>query len=348
MKLTHLPTLAALTLTGLACGPGDSTAAASEPLRAETATAPAGASAPAPLASPEIADASTPLPERDAMTTEAVGATLPARTVGERRGGSDLQPSAPPVSPASRVATEPEPQLETAAPATAIPSTPPTAAPGSSLGSPPSHAPFSALLKRYVSAAGQVDYAGLRGDAEALRAYLGTLAQNPPTDDWSRDERLAYWINAYNAATLRLIVDNYPVAKITDLDGGKPWDVKRVELGDATYSLNQIENEIIRPRFGEPRIHFAVNCAAASCPPLRNEAYVASKLDAQLEEQTRAFVNDARYNRLSGASPRVSKIFDWYGEDFGDLRAFLARYARGGVAAGEIGFADYNWALNGK
>ena len=209
----------------------------------------------------------------------------------------------------------------------------------------PSHAAFSALLKRYVNTDGDVDYAGLKSQLPKLNAYLSTLSQNPPQDNWSRNERLAYWMNAYNAATLKLIAENYPLTSITKLDGGKPWDVKRVELGGTTYSLNEIENDIIRPRFKEPRIHFAVNCAAASCPPLRNEAYVASRLDAQLDEQTRAFVNDSRYNTFSSGTATVSKIFDWYGEDFGDLKTFLGKYHAGG-APSNVKFAEYDWALN--
>ena len=211
----------------------------------------------------------------------------------------------------------------------------------------PSHDLFTKLLRRYVSPQGQVDYAGLTKDRVLVDTYLEQLSQNPPAADWSRDERLAYWINAYNAGTLQLIVDNYPVASITDLDNGKPWDVKRVELGGTTYSLNEIENDIIRPRFGEPRIHFAVNCAAKSCPPLRNEAYTAERLDAQLEEQTRKFLNNEAYTAVDGDQLRVSKIFEWYGEDFEDLPAFIARY-RDVPAGAQITYAEYDWALNGE
>jgi len=210
---------------------------------------------------------------------------------------------------------------------------------------PPSHAAFSDLLKRYVSAAGNVDYAGLKKEHAALDAYLSALSKNTPASSWSRNEKLAYWINAYNAVTLDLILDNYPLTKITDLDKGKPWDKKIVTLGDERYTLNQIENEIIRPQFNEPRIHFAVNCAAASCPPLRNEAFVASKLESQLEEQTRSFIRNEAYNALSGKTLRASKIFDWYGEDFGDLNEFFGKYMNLPSDA-NIEFTEYNWSLN--
>lgn len=213
------------------------------------------------------------------------------------------------------------------------------------LENPPSHAAFSDLLKRYVSAAGNVDYVGLKKEHAALDAYITTLSANTPSSSWSRNEKLAYWINVYNAVTLDLILDNYPLVKITDLEKGKPWDKKLVTLGDDRYTLNQIENEIIRPQFNEPRIHFAVNCAAASCPPLRNEAFVASKLEAQLEEQTRNFLRNEAYNALSGKTLRASKIFDWYGEDFGDLVEFIGKYIN--LPSGtSIEFTEYNWLLN--
>ncbi len=209
----------------------------------------------------------------------------------------------------------------------------------------PSHETFDKLLSRYVSRTGEVDYAGLKSQRSTLDAYLATLNANAPKDSWSRNERLAYWINAYNAGTIRLILDNYPLKSIQSLDGGKTWDVKRVELGGKTYSLNQIENDIIRPRFKEPRIHFAVNCAAKGCPPLRNEAFTAEKLERQLADQTKKFINDDRYTTVSGNTVTVSKIFDWYGADFADVKAFVAKY-RDLPAGATLKFADYDWSLN--
>ena len=207
------------------------------------------------------------------------------------------------------------------------------------------HSAFDALLAAHVDDEGDVDYRGLLGERAALDAYLARLAETDPSG-LTRDEQLAYYINAYNAATLALILDDYPVASITDLDGGKPWDVERVELGGQTYSLNQIENDIIRPTFDEPRIHFAVNCAAASCPPLRAGAFTADALDAQLEQQTRAFLNDPAYTRVGGGTAEVSKIFDWYGADFDDVAAFVAGYRSDVTPTTEIAFAEYDWSLN--
>lgn len=207
------------------------------------------------------------------------------------------------------------------------------------------HGPFDVLLKTYVDERGNVDYAGLKTRSSDLDRYLGTLAEVDPTS-LTEDERLAYYINAYNAATLKLIVDNYPLASITDLDGGKPWDVKRVTLGGATYSLNELENDLIRGQYDEPRIHFAVNCAAASCPPLRDGAYTAEGLEDQLEEQTRAFLRDPAYTTVSTGGLTVSKIFEWYGADFSSVPAFIADYRDDVPPSAEVSFAEYDWSLN--
>ncbi|MEO6039135.1 MAG: DUF547 domain-containing protein, partial [Saprospiraceae bacterium] len=130
-------------------------------------------------------------------------------------------------------------------------------------------------------------------------------------------------------------------------DGGKTWDVKRINLGGKKYSLNQIENEIIRPQFQEPRIHFAINCAAKSCPPLYNHAFTTENLDSTLESRARLFINDKRFNTITAGKATVSKVFDWYGADFGDLRKFLNRYANTQLkAAAAIRFKEYDWDLN--
>ncbi len=211
------------------------------------------------------------------------------------------------------------------------------------------HAAWDALLRKHVNVAGQVDYAGFASDKIALDRYLRTLAANPPAGWWSRTRKMAYWINAYNAFTVDLIVKNYPLTSILSLDGGKTWDVKRISLGGQTYSLNQIENEILRARFNDPRIHFAINCAANSCPPLYNRAYTAANLERRLMERTRAFVNDTRFNRLAPDHASVSKIFEWYSADFSDLKAFLNRYAAVQLQpAAAIDFQEYDWALNAQ
>jgi len=211
----------------------------------------------------------------------------------------------------------------------------------------PSHQQWDALLQEHVNGAGRVDYKAFLEDKSKLQDYLDHLASNPVQSKWSYTDKLSYWINAYNAYTVKLILDNYPLESITDLDDGKVWDRQWIKLGQKTYSLNDVENSIIRPQFQEPRIHFAVNCAAASCPPLHNRAFVASKLDQQLERMTRAFINDPAYNKLQPDAVQVSKIFDWYGSDFGDLTGFLNEYSTVDIKDGaDVDFRPYDWSLN--
>jgi hypothetical protein len=132
-----------------------------------------------------------------------------------------------------------------------------------------------------------------------------------------------------------------------DLNNGKPWDVKWIKLDQRTLSLNNIENDIIRPKFNEPRIHFAVNCAAKSCPPLLNKAWTDSNLNTYFERQTKSFINNSNYNSITSNNVEVSKIFDWYGKDFGDLRNYLNKYSNTQITSGtSINFKSYNWDLN--
>ncbi len=210
-----------------------------------------------------------------------------------------------------------------------------------------SHLQFDSLLQKYVTDAGRVDYKGLKKDKTSLDAYCQLLSEHPVQENWSREEKMAYWINAYNAFTLKLIVDNYPTKSILNFDGGKTWDVRRIKIGDKKYSLNNLENDILRPQFKDPRIHFAINCAARSCPPIWNHAYTADNLEATLEVRTRAFVNNKNFNTLSASRAQVSKIFDWYGADFGDLKKFLNRYSETNLKSNAVvTFNEYDWDLN--
>jgi hypothetical protein len=210
----------------------------------------------------------------------------------------------------------------------------------------PDHNNWNTLLQQYVNGSGNVNYAAFKKNESQLDAYLAELEDNAPAPDWIRREAMAYWINAYNAGTIKLILKNWPVKSIMDLHGGKPWDVKWIKLGGKTYSLNGIEHDILRPQYKDARIHFAVNCAAASCPPIPNKAFTSDNLTSLLEARARAFVRNSSYNTI-GETVVVSKIFDWYGEDFGDLREYLNKYAITPIPEGkEIGFREYDWALN--
>ena len=163
---------------------------------------------------------------------------------------------------------------------------------------PINHAVFDSLLRQHVSEAGWVDYKGFIQDSTRFNEYLQLLSQNHPNEDnWSREEQIAYWINAYNAFTIKLIMDYYPVASIKDIKSGIPfvntvWDIKFINIEGAEYDLNNLEHGILRPKYNEPRLHFAVNCASFSCPRLQNFAFTGAKLEEQLEEAAREFVND--------------------------------------------------------
>ncbi len=209
------------------------------------------------------------------------------------------------------------------------------------------HSDWGALLKIHVSSSGNVNYEGFKSDKNKLEAYLTKLQNNPVQSGWSRNEQMAYWVNAYNAFTVKLILDNYPVSSIRDIHGGNPWDVKWIKIGGESYSLNNIENDILRPQFKDARIHFAVNCAAKSCPPLLNKAWTAANLEANFERQASNFINNANYNRLTSSRVEISKIFEWYSGDFGTIIDFLNRYAEIEINSNaEVTYREYDWKLN--
>ncbi len=222
----------------------------------------------------------------------------------------------------------------------------------------PDHSVYDGLLEKYVSAAG-TDYRAWTESAPdrgALRAYLAAMEKQAPSR-LPRSEALAYWINLYNAATLNLVLEHYPVKSIRDIGGAlsSPWKQDVVKVEGRSFTLDQIENEVIRPSFLEPRIHFALNCAARSCPPLRAEAFSGESLDAQLEEQTVAFLADPKSNSLDeNGTLHLSKLFDWFEEDFreakGSVVEFVVPYFPALAAVGSkpprIEHEDYDWSLN--
>jgi len=209
-----------------------------------------------------------------------------------------------------------------------------------------SHQVFDDLLGKHVSSAGKVNYSGFKQDQGKLQEYLNQLEGQAIESSWSEDKKLAYWINAYNAYTIDLIVKNYPLKSIKDLEGGKPWDKSFINLNGQTLSLNNIENDIIRPTFKDARIHFAVNCAAKSCPPLMNKAWTEDNIQRELEKRTNAFINNSSYNTISAETAKVSKIFDWYAVDFGNLNNYLAKYNKSVSSATKVSYMDYDWGLN--
>ncbi|MBL7825276.1 MAG: DUF547 domain-containing protein [Saprospiraceae bacterium] len=283
-----------------------------------------------------VSDTSRTAPTLAAENTPSTPDAVKVKPVSAIKTPAHKQRAASP-KPKSTQAIPPQEPTSTALPLPSIQSTPDI----------PNHLRLDTLLQKYVDASGRVNYTGLKSEKAALDAYCQSLSDHPVEESWSRHEKMAYWINAYNAYTLKLIVDHYPTKSIMNFDGGKTWDVKRIRLGSRSYSLNNIENDIIRPQFKDPRIHFAVNCAAKSCPPLWNHAYTAENLDRALDERTRLFINNAKYNKLDGQSIQVSKIFEWYAADFGNLITFLNKYADSPIApVTGIRFQEYDWNLN--
>jgi hypothetical protein len=249
------------------------------------------------------------------------------------------------------------------------------------------HAGFDTVLSRFVRD-GRVDYAALAIGREALDGYLEQVAAVEPAEfaAWPEEEQIAYLINAYNAYTLETVVDHYPIRgssffrkltspkrfafpanSIRHIDG--VFDGITHTVMGREMTLDDIEHGLLRAEYDEPRIHFALVCAAVSCPPLREEAFGGGRLDEQLDEQGRLFLNDPRLNRFEIERGHVylSKIFDWFGDDFRDFAdesvyasdvkisgvlRFVTRYLRQRTvefiesAEYRVEFLSYDWTLN--
>lgn len=224
-----------------------------------------------------------------------------------------------------------------------------------------SHALLAKVLRAFVED-GSVDYTGLEQNPADLKAYLGQLASISGTEfgRWSGPEQIAFLCNLYNAATLQLIIDHYPVESIKKI-GGRwkgPWKQEVVNLFGGKVTLDHIEHDLIRKDYKEPRVHFALVCAARSCPPLRGEPYTPEKLDEQLEDQGRIFMNTPSKNRvdLENRTVYLSKIFQWFSGDFeeasGSVPAFVRPYFPEDISRQleegkfAVEYTDYDWALN--
>ena len=221
----------------------------------------------------------------------------------------------------------------------------------------PTHEKWTALLQRHVNGQGIVNYKGLKKEMPALNEYLAILSKQKPSSNWNRQEELAFWINAYNAFTVKLILDNYPVKSIKDLNPGVSvifvntiWDKKFFSIGGDKMSLNNIEHGILRKK-QDPRIHFAIVCASVSCPKLLKEAYEAATLNQQLNKAAVDFLSDKSKNQVDAQHPKLSKIFDWFAGDFkvnGKSKIdFINQFSRIKINAGaSVSYLDYNWNLN--
>ncbi len=227
------------------------------------------------------------------------------------------------------------------------------------------HAAWNALLKKYVDAQGIVNYAAWKAsdaDTKALDAYLSELSAASFSTETPPKAKLAFWINAYNATTVKGILREYPTTSIRNhtakVFGYNIWKDLQITIADRTYSLEQIEHEVLR-KMGEPRIHFAIVCASIGCPPLRSEAYTAEKLDGQLTDNGRKFFAQRSKFQFDTQKKTVglSPILSWFAEDFGDTQAKqlqrIAAYLPGDEAqrlaesgAASVSYLDYDWNLN--
>ena len=245
-----------------------------------------------------------------------------------------------------------------------------------------SHELLGQVLHRFVDTEGRVDYLALRDSVKDLEHYYLLLAtyspdSHPPLFPTS-DHRLAYWINAYNAATLKAVLHHYPIASVMDVETPAPlfflpqgsgfFALQRLIFGATAISLYDVENDIVRPRFAEPRVHFALNCASAGCPRLPNRAFSAANLDTELERETRNFLSEGRNFHIDHAEKTISlsSIFQWYEEDFlnwyreefagqqATLLKYVALYLpprraaelRRSEATYRLQFTPYDWRLN--
>jgi len=217
---------------------------------------------------------------------------------------------------------------------------------------------YAQLLSKHVHN-GMVDYQGFKNDEKKLDAYLKTL-ESANTKKMARDEQFAFYINAYNAWTIKLILSGYPgVKSIKELGSlfSSPWKKKICRIDGQVLSLDEIEHKILRPTFKDNRVHFAINCASKGCPKLISEPYDGTALDRQLDKAAQGFVNDPKRNYLDNDTLYVSSIFKWFAEDFNhDIPAFFSKHASKDLnwqileKSGKINikYLDYDWSLNGR
>ncbi len=219
------------------------------------------------------------------------------------------------------------------------------------------HGLFDQVLEQHVDEDGWVDYAGLKQDSSKLDQYIASLNE-APLETPGRNEKLALLINAYNAFTLKLIVENYPLESIKDIRARDRWEAERWKVGGQTWSLNQIEHEQIRPNFKEPRIHFALVCAAVGCPPLAKTAYRGETIETQLAAQTDYVHSHKTWLRVDGGNKTIhlTKLYQWYDGDFeqsaGTVVEFVASVSDEAAqltaddSKPRVRYLDYDWALN--
>ena len=208
------------------------------------------------------------------------------------------------------------------------------------------HERWSIELNKFVDDKGGVNYVKWKENTLGIDAYIEVLKKNHPENHWNKNEIMSYWINTYNALTIKLILNNYPTNSIRNLKN--PWSIKVINFDSKAYSLDEIEHDILR-KMGDPRIHFAINCASISCPNLSNTAYFSYKINDQLDNATNIFLNDLNKNEITKNEIRISKIFLWFKKDFGgnkNLINFINKYSLIKTENPKVKYLPYDWNLN--
>jgi hypothetical protein len=206
---------------------------------------------------------------------------------------------------------------------------------------------YNQFLTKYVSEKGNVSYDKIKTNKTELETVISQFEKTQPTDKWSKNEKMAYYINVYNAYTIKAIIDNYPTKSIKNINN--VWDKKFILSGKEKISLGDVENKILR-KMGDPRIHFAINCASFSCPNLNNQAFLPETLDKQLDVAAKAFINDKTKNVITENEVKVSEIFNWFAGDFkngGSIIDYLNKYSAIKIDKNaKTSYINYNWNLN--
>ena len=213
---------------------------------------------------------------------------------------------------------------------------------------------FNDLLQKHVTKDGIVDYKSLKNDEAKLDSFISYLEKTSPDNSWSDNKKRAFWINAYNAYTIKLILENYPIKSIMNIKkkGKTAWKIPFAKVGGKTYTLDHIEHKILRKKLFDPKIHVGVNCASGSCPKLGNKAFTEENIEAELTQLMKDFVNDATRNKLGKKKVQISSIFDWFKGDFtknGSIVDYLNKYSDTEIKSNaKISYLKYDWSLNGK
>lgn len=213
---------------------------------------------------------------------------------------------------------------------------------------------FDSLLQKNVDKTGRVDYQSLKNNETLLDNYLAYIQNNEPTKNWSSNKKKAFWINTYNAYTIKIILNNYPLKSIRDIkiDGKTAWKIPFVKVGQKRYTLDQIEHKILRKKFNDPRIHVGINCASVSCPRLWNFAFTEDNIASSLDNLMKEFINNTTRNKISKNNLEISEIFNWFSKDFiknGTIISYLNTYAAIKISEkASIKYLTYDWSLNKK